>query len=69
MNNKDKTIISDCWTAEESLLICAFLESLICAVWRKHGPEMAKHLQRIHLLADTIPPDCSDPAIKDDLPF
>lgn len=65
----DKSIIPQCWNAEDALIVCAFLENLISAIWQTHGREMAIHLQRVRLLGDTAPPDCTDPAYKDELPF
>ena len=66
MNQND---IPHYWSAEEALTFCAFLEDLISAIWKSHGPQMAKHLQKVRHLRDRFPPDCSDPDISNDLPF
>jgi hypothetical protein len=66
MNKPD---IPKYWSAEEALTFVAFLEDIISTIWKTHGQDMARHLQRIHHLKDRAPPDCADPQLAEDLPF
>ncbi len=40
--------IPDAWSGEEALAFVALLERLSQAIWRAHGPEMARCLERLH---------------------
>ena len=58
--------IPENWTAEEALVIAAFLEQVIGAIWRTHGSAMGHHLQRVRMLAEA---GCPETAGVDDIPF
>jgi hypothetical protein len=40
--------IPDAWTGEEALAFVALLDRLSQAIWRAHGEEMARCLERLH---------------------
>jgi len=58
--------IPESWTPEEALVIAAFLEQVVGAIWRTHGRAMAQHLQRVRMLAEV---GCPETAGVDDIPF
>ena len=33
------------WNGDQALITVAFLETIIAAIWRQHGPEMARYLE------------------------
>lgn len=64
--------IPEQWSPAQALTTVAFLESLISAIWQRHGKAMARHQQHIRLLADLC--DLSDDPspdndLDDEIPF
>lgn len=64
--------IPQCWTADEALLVTAFLDEIARAIWNRHGRKMALVLQGIEQPVPNPPhPDDehSCASFKDDIPF
>ena len=40
--------IPDVWTGEQALAFVALLDSMSQAIWRAHGTEMGRLLERLH---------------------
>jgi len=43
------------WTPEEALLMVAFLDAVVDAIWQLHGEGMVRWLQRHHGSEDITP--------------
>jgi hypothetical protein len=44
--------IPDAWSGEEALLVVAFLEDVVHAIWNRHHREMGLLLERPHITDD-----------------